>query len=50
MLIVLKTHLDESATSTYGTGDKVRDIAIPTVVLGTLGFFIADATKPSTCK
>jgi hypothetical protein len=48
MLMVLK--LDDPDTGTYGTGDKIRDIAIPTVVLGTLGFFIADATKPSTCK
>jgi hypothetical protein len=49
-LIKLKTISPDGANSNYGTGEKVRDIAIPTGVLGTLGFFIADATKPSTCK
>lgn len=48
--VLMALKLGDPDYGTYSTGDKVRDIAIPTVVLGTLGFFIADATKPSTCK
>lgn len=42
-LIALKA--GDSDHGVYGTGDKIRDVAIPMGVPGTLGFFIADATK-----
>jgi hypothetical protein len=48
--ILMALKLGDPDFGTYSTGDKIRDIAIPTVVLGTLGFFIADATKPSKCE
>jgi hypothetical protein len=48
--ILMALKLGDPDYGTYSTGDKIRDIAIPTVVLGTLGFFVADATKPSKCK